>query len=182
MKLLWLCLGLILICAPKRGDAHSHSEVSQISGEWYSVLLASDHREKIEENGSMRVFVEYIHVWKNSSLSFKFHTPVNGKCTELFLTCDPTEDNHVYTVEYDGHNVFSILDMVPDDYIIFHLINHNNGESFQLMELYGRGLDVRSDIREKFVQLCQERGIVEENILDLTKVDRCLYARDGGAA
>nr|C0HJA9.1 RecName: Full=Odorant-binding protein 3; AltName: Full=Odorant-binding protein III; Short=OBP-III [Oryctolagus cuniculus] len=40
---------------------HSHSEVSQISGEWYSVLLASDHREKIEYNGSMRVFVEYIH-------------------------------------------------------------------------------------------------------------------------
>ncbi|XP_051043824.1 coiled-coil domain-containing protein 117-like [Phodopus roborovskii] len=45
-----------------------------IDGEWYTIGLASDKREKIEEHGSMRVFVEYIHFLKNSSLAFKFHT------------------------------------------------------------------------------------------------------------
>lgn len=49
-------------------------DLLQITGEWYSILLASDLREKIEENGSMRVFVEHIDVLENSSLSFKFHT------------------------------------------------------------------------------------------------------------
>lgn len=38
--------------------------------------------------------------------------------------------------------------------------------------LTGRGPDVSSEIREKFVQLSQERGIVKENILDLTKTGK----------
>lgn len=38
----------------------------------------------------------------------------------------------------DGHNVLRILDMVSDEYVIFHLKNENNGESTQVMELYGR--------------------------------------------
>lgn len=46
----------------------------QIKGKWYSILLASDEKEKIEENGSMRVFVEYIDVLANSSLQFTLHT------------------------------------------------------------------------------------------------------------
>ena len=49
-------------------------DLLQITGEWFSILLASDNREKIEENGSMRVFVEYIDVLENSSLLFQFHT------------------------------------------------------------------------------------------------------------
>lgn len=38
--------------------------------------------------------------------------------------------------------------------------------------LTGRGPDVSSEIREKFVQLSQEHGIVKENILDLTKTGK----------
>ncbi|XP_058528504.1 allergen Fel d 4-like isoform X2 [Ochotona princeps] len=174
MKMLWLCVALVLIGAQKEAAA----DVSEVSGYWYSVLLASDHRDKIEENGSMRVFVERIDILEDSSLSVKFHTIDNGQCAAHELVCDPTEEEGVYTVEYNGHNVFRILDMVSDEYVIFYLKNGDNGEGFHLMELYGRGPDVRSEIREKFVQLCQEYGIVKENILDLTKTDRCLQARD----
>lgn len=45
----------------------------QISGNWYSVALASDKREKIEEHGSMRVFVEHIQA-SEDALAFKLHT------------------------------------------------------------------------------------------------------------
>ncbi|MRI72296.1 lipocalin/fatty-acid binding family protein [Enterococcus casseliflavus] len=44
-----------------------------MNGEWHTIILASDKREKIEEHGSMRLFVEHIHVLENS-LAFKFHT------------------------------------------------------------------------------------------------------------
>ncbi|KAI4542543.1 hypothetical protein MG293_007922 [Ovis ammon polii] len=97
MKLLLLCLGLTLVCAQEGTSdvVRSNFDIPKIAGEWYSILLASDHREKIEENGSMRVFVEHIDVLENSSLSFKFHTkifssmvPISSydKCCDLTST------------------------------------------------------------------------------------------------
>jgi hypothetical protein len=53
---------------------NSFTYLLQIKGKWYPILLACDQRKKIEENGSMRVFVEYIDVLANSSLQFTLHT------------------------------------------------------------------------------------------------------------
>lgn len=38
----------------------------------------------------------------------------------------------------DGYNVFRIVETDYTDYIIFHLVNFNEKDSFQLIELYGR--------------------------------------------
>ena len=53
-------------------SANLFLDLLQIAGEWYSILLASDAKENIEENGSMRVFAEHVRVLDNSSLAFKF--------------------------------------------------------------------------------------------------------------
>ncbi|XP_017385851.2 allergen Fel d 4-like [Cebus imitator] len=76
MKLLLLCLGLTLVCAQEEENNNavtSNFDLSKISGEWYSVLIASDRREEIEEDGNMRVFVEHIGYQGESSLTFKLH-------------------------------------------------------------------------------------------------------------
>uniref|UniRef100_A0A8C3X723 Lipocalin/cytosolic fatty-acid binding domain-containing protein n=1 Tax=Catagonus wagneri TaxID=51154 RepID=A0A8C3X723_9CETA len=172
MKLLLLCLGLTLGCSHKEEDHNvvtSNFNVSKIAGEWYSILLASDAKEKIEENGSMRVFVERINVLNNFSLDFKFQTKVNGECIEFTVVCDKIGDG-VYTVDYDGDNKFRILEVNYSDYIILHLVNVNGNKTFQLMELYGRKPDVRPELKNKFVEICQRYGIIKENILDLTKI------------
>ncbi|XP_040598206.1 major urinary protein 20-like [Mesocricetus auratus] len=142
-------------------------------------LLASDKREMIEEHGSMRMFVEYIHLFNYSSLAFKFHTIVNEECTELYLVCDKTEEVGVYDVKYNGYNRFTILDTDHDDYIIIHLRNIKNGETFQRMKLYGRKPKLSSNIKKKFGDLCKKQGIFKENILDLTEADHCLQAQVG---
>ncbi|XP_048204391.1 allergen Fel d 4-like [Perognathus longimembris pacificus] len=153
MKLLLLCLGLTLVCAFHEGemDVVENFDPSKITGKWFSILLASDQKEKIEEEGSMRAFVEYIDVLKNSSLLFKFHA------------------------SYHGTNVFSVADVEYEEYIIFFA---KNEENFLLVELYGRQPDVRTEIKEKFVDFCAKHGIAEGNIVDMTKVeDPCLQAR-----
>uniref|UniRef100_A0A8C9ATE0 Lipocalin/cytosolic fatty-acid binding domain-containing protein n=1 Tax=Prolemur simus TaxID=1328070 RepID=A0A8C9ATE0_PROSS len=147
----------------------------QISGEWYSILLASDHKEKIEENGSMRVFVERIQPLENSSLYFKYHTIINGECSEIPLVCDLTGKDGECSVDYDGHNVATILDTDYTDYLIYHVKNSENEEKSQIMELYGREPDVSPELKEKFVEYCEKYGIVKENILDLTKVGKLSY-------
>ncbi|XP_036035338.1 major urinary protein 5-like [Onychomys torridus] len=189
MKLLLLlkllALELTLVCVHAEGETSAtrkNVNLKKIEGKWYSVGLASDKREMIEEHGSMRVFVEDIHVFENSSLAFKFHTKKNGECTALNFVCDETDKDGEYFVEYHGQNKFNMLDTDYDGYIIFHLRNFKRMETFQLMELYGREQDLSSNIKEKFTELCKKHGIVEENILDLTEADRCLQARGGGKA
>ncbi|XP_010637669.1 allergen Fel d 4 [Fukomys damarensis] len=177
MKLLLLCLGLTLFCTHGEGNGvvRRNFDLAKISGKWYSVLLASDKKETIEEGGSMRVFVESIQALKNSSVFFKFHTRVNGECTEVSLVSDKQGDG-VYTVEYDGYNKFRIVETDPSSYIIFQLRNFNNGETFQLLELYAREPDVSPNLKEKFREFSQKNGVVQ-TVLDLTNVDRCLQAR-----
>ncbi|XP_069861090.1 major urinary protein 4-like [Dipodomys merriami] len=160
MKLLLLCLGLALVCAYNEGemDVVENFDPSKITGKWFTILFASDQKEKIEGNGNMKVFVEYIDLLKNSSLLFKFHTIVSGQCTEGLLAGDKTEKDGVYTAQSD---------MEYDEYVIFLLKNENN---FLLAELYSRQPDVRAEIKENFVEVCEKHGIAEENIVDLTKV------------
>ncbi|EGW00673.1 Major urinary protein 5 [Cricetulus griseus] len=102
LLLLVLGLELILVCVHaegKTGLIGKNFNPEKIKGKWYTIGLASDKREKIEEQGSMRVFVEYIRVFENSSLAFKFHTIVNGECTELYVVCDKTAEDGEYEVE-----------------------------------------------------------------------------------
>ncbi|KAK1334233.1 hypothetical protein QTO34_005235 [Cnephaeus nilssonii] len=180
MKLLLLCLGLTLVCAHDEGNhdvVTSNFDIPKISGEWYTILLASDDKERIEENSVMRSFMESIQAWDDSSLTLKFHVKVNGECTEISLFCDSTKENGVYNVIYAGFVTFRIIEVVYNDYIIFHLINFNNKNTFEMLILLARNPDVSPKLKERFEELCQEYGIAEENILDVTKVDRCLQAR-----
>lgn len=178
LLLLLLCLGLTLVCghAEEASSTRGNLDVAKLNGDWFSIVVASNKREKIEENGSMRVFMQHIDVLENS-LGFKFRIKENGECRELYLVAYKTPEDGEYFVEYDGGNTFTILKTDYDRYVMFHLINFKNGETFQLMVLYGRTKDLSSDIKEKFAKLCEAHGITRDNIIDLTKTDRCLQAR-----
>ncbi|XP_020724594.1 major allergen Equ c 1-like [Odocoileus virginianus] len=180
--LLLLCLGLTLVCAQEGSSdvVRSNFDIPKITGEWYSILLASDLREKIEENGSMRIFVEYITLLENSSLFINMHTKVNGVCTELPLTCDSTGEDGVYTLKYDGENVFRILEVDYNHHIMFYLENFS--DSYKLLELYAREPDTSPELKSRFVEICQKYGVVKENVIDLTKADRCFQERGNGVA
>ncbi|XP_063117362.1 major urinary protein-like, partial [Rattus norvegicus] len=102
---------------------------------------------------------------------------VNGKCRELYLVAYKTPKDGEYFVEYDGGNTFNILKTDYDRYVMFHLVNFKDGETFQLMNLFGRTKDLSSDIKEKFAKLCVAHGITRENIIDVTKTNRCLQAQ-----
>ncbi|XP_051012372.1 major urinary protein 20-like [Acomys russatus] len=172
LLLLLLGLGLTLVCAHAEGETSpggKNFDPIQIEGEWNSILLASDKKEKIEEDGDMRVFADFFYVFENGSLAFHFYAFMDGKCVEQYLVCDRTENDGEYYVKYDGNNTFTVLDVDTDDYVIFYLNNVKDEETFQLMALYGREPDLSSDIKVKFTELCEKHGISETNIVNLTK-------------
>uniref|UniRef100_A0A4W2D0S0 Lipocalin/cytosolic fatty-acid binding domain-containing protein n=1 Tax=Bos indicus x Bos taurus TaxID=30522 RepID=A0A4W2D0S0_BOBOX len=163
------CLSLPLAESPS--GAH-FIDLLQITGEWFSILLASDDREKIE-NGSMRFFVEYISLLENSSLE-------QVKGFHFFPTDQrSSEPCSVFSTD-DGENKFRILQVNYSQHIIFYLENFS--DSFKLLELYAREPDTSPELKNEFVEICQKYGVVKENVIDLTKVDRCLQARRNGVA
>ncbi|XP_053777676.1 allergen Fel d 4 [Desmodus rotundus] len=180
--LLLLCLGLTLVCASNHDVVKCNFDMSQISGEWYSIIWGSEVREMIEENGSMRLFVQYIQNLDNSSVLFKFHKNINGVCGELTLISDTTEENGVYSVPYDGYNTFYIIEAVYNEYVIFHCMNFQNGKKTDIILMHARTPDVSPELKEKFEEICRNRGIQKENILDYTKDDRCIRARGSPGA
>ncbi|XP_014683043.3 major allergen Equ c 1-like isoform X1 [Equus asinus] len=183
MKLLLLCLGLILVCAQQKENsdvALRNFDIPKISGEWYSIFLASDVKEKIEQNGSMRIFVDVIRVLDNSSLYGEYQTKVNGECTEFSVVADKTEEDGVYSVKYDGYNVLRISEFGNNEHMILYLVNFDKDRPYQLLEFYAQEPDVSPEIKEEFVKIVQKQGIVKENIIDLTQTDRCFQLRGNG--
>uniref|UniRef100_A0A8C4LS38 Lipocalin/cytosolic fatty-acid binding domain-containing protein n=1 Tax=Equus asinus TaxID=9793 RepID=A0A8C4LS38_EQUAS len=166
MKLLLLCLGLILVCAQQEENNDVAIRNFDIS-KWYSIFVASDLEEKVEENGSMRIFVELIYALDNSSLYFKFQT--NSELCS-FSSID------------DGYNVFRISQFGDSTYIIVYLANFNKDRPYQVLEFYAREPDVSPELKEEFVEIAQRQGIVKENIIDLTKIDRCFQIRGSGVS
>ncbi|XP_001489495.1 major allergen Equ c 1-like [Equus przewalskii] len=185
MKLLLLCLGLILVCAQQEENSDvplRNFDISKISGEWYSIFVASDIKEKVEEDGSMRIFVENIQPLDNSSLYFKFQRKGNEECSGFSLVADKTEEDAIYSVIYDGYNVFRINEFVNSDYIIIQLVNFRKNRPYQKLDFFAREPDVSPELKEEFVKIAQRQGIFEEKIFDLTQTDRCFLTRGSEVA
>ncbi|XP_015986109.2 salivary lipocalin-like [Rousettus aegyptiacus] len=72
--------------------------------------------------------------------------------------------------------------MVYDDYFIIHLTNFDSEKTFEMMGLYARKPDGSPELKKNFKTICRKYGISEENVLDLTKVDRCLQVRENQVA
>jgi hypothetical protein len=49
---------------------------------------------------------------------------------------------------------------------------HDADATLTVALLTGREPDLNSDIKEKFVKLCEEHGIIRENIIDFTKTSK----------
>ncbi|XP_066223507.1 lipocalin Can f 6.0101-like [Saccopteryx leptura] len=185
MKLLLLCLGLTLVCAHEGGHHEvvtSNFDMSKLSGEWYTVMLASDEKKRIEENGNLRIYVEYMQELANSSLFFKYHTKENGECVQFTITGHPTERNGLYSIIYDGFNLFNIVEAVYSEYLVFYDVNFKNDKETRFMEFFGRKPDLSPTIKKRFEEIGLQLGIPKENIVDVTNGDRCLHNRDSDGA
>ncbi|XP_060234746.1 major urinary protein 20-like isoform X1 [Meriones unguiculatus] len=173
MKLLPLLLGLGLTLASVCGQPFDPKE---LEGEWHTIRLASSKKEKVEEEGSMRVFMEHMKALEDKSIGFKFHTIANEECVDHYVVADETTEPGEYSVEYDGHNKFTLLDADPGAYAIFYLTNFKDGKSFNLVALYAREPDVSQEIKNKFEELREKHGIPKANMVDLTQADTCRHA------
>ncbi|XP_036073992.1 lipocalin Can f 6.0101-like isoform X2 [Rousettus aegyptiacus] len=177
MKLLLLCLGLTLVCVHAE-VVTKNFDVPKLSGEWYTILLASNLKEVIKEDGAMRAFVDSVEASDNSSAVLKIHIKINGKCVPVTLLAHKISEDAVYSINYPGVNRIRIIEAVYDDYMIIHFYNAHSDDTFYIVGLYARTPDKSPEFKEEFKRIGQKFGIPKDNVIDLTKTDRCLQSRD----
>ncbi|XP_036604510.1 major urinary protein-like [Trichosurus vulpecula] len=173
MKILMLTVGLALVCGLQALNNNAEDS-PEITGEWFTAALASNVTSKIEEGGSLQIFVKSLSKHDNL-ISGDFFKRQNGKCIQFSLTASPGEDGQMH-VPYDGENAFS-LESGDSEHLIFVLYNTKVKEVTLWAELYGRTPDVSDEIKKKFEEICERFGIRKDQIRDLSKDDRCQELR-----
>ncbi|XP_027707924.1 minor allergen Can f 2-like, partial [Vombatus ursinus] len=83
MKILLLTVGLALVCGLQVLDNNAEDS-PKLSGKWFTVALASNVTSKIEEGGSLQIFVESLRE-HDGFISGDFFKRENGKCIPLSL-------------------------------------------------------------------------------------------------
>ncbi|XP_015995917.2 allergen Fel d 4 [Rousettus aegyptiacus] len=177
MKLLLLCLGLTLVCAHP-AVVTKNFDYSKLSGEWYTILLSSNDKEAIQEDGVYRPFLEYANVLNNSTLALLFHLKINKECVPVTVLAHKISENAVLNINYTGMDILHIIEAVYDDYMIVRMFKSDPMKTYFEVGLFARTPDESPEVKEEFTRVVQKFGIPKGNILDLTKIDRCLEARE----
>ncbi|XP_070376016.1 epididymal-specific lipocalin-9 isoform X1 [Equus asinus] len=145
MALLLLSLGVSLVSAQQldlRTIVRRNYNIARVSGDWFSVSMASDDMKRIEENGDLRVFIQKIKSLEDGGLKFYFQLMLLGQCVEVPMVCEKTEKNGECTISYEGENRVLLAETDYRVYATFHLLNLRNGTETQVLALYGTALPV----------------------------------------
>ncbi|XP_036604713.1 trichosurin-like [Trichosurus vulpecula] len=173
MKSLMLTVGLALVCGLQALNNNAEDS-PEPTGKWFTIALASNVTSKIEEGGSLQIFVKSL--WEHDGLlTGVFFKRQNGKCNQFSLTASPGEDGQLHGL-YDGENAFS-LESGDSEHLIFVLYNTKDKEVTVWAQLYGRTPDVSDEIKKKFEEISVRVGIRKDQIRDLSKDDRCQELR-----
>ncbi|XP_068964463.1 trichosurin-like [Petaurus breviceps papuanus] len=169
MKILLLTVGLALVCGLQALENNAEDS-TEITGNWFTVALASNVTSKIEEGGSFHIFVKSIS-GNNDVLQGEFFKRTNGKCIAFSVTATTGEDGELHT-EYDGENDITVQS-IDSEHVIFILNNTKDGKVTVWGELFGRTPDLSDEIKKKFEEICEKFGIRKDQIRDLSNDDRC---------
>ncbi|XP_007954179.1 lipocalin Can f 6.0101-like [Orycteropus afer afer] len=146
----------------------------QIEGKWNSIKLGATNRAVIEEGGSYRCFMSAIELLKNGNLNVTYFHRKNGQCIKEFYIADKTAIPGRYEFEYEGKNYLTFV-AVTSDFAVVDTENQSDRGQLVVVELYGRGLSVGDAGQKAYSQHSARRGIPEENIFDLSKLEHCKH-------
>ncbi|XP_046537058.1 epididymal-specific lipocalin-9-like [Equus quagga] len=167
MALLLLSLGVSLVSAQQldlRTIVRRNYNIARVSGDWFSVSMASDDMKRIEENGDLRVFIQKIKSLEDGGLKFYFQLMLLGQCVEVPMVCEKTEKNGECTISYEGENRVLLAETDYRVYATFHLLNLRNGTETQVLALY----------------VCKKYGLGPQNIVSL--IDKGPYRKPAPVA
>ncbi|XP_029420396.1 odorant-binding protein 1b-like [Nannospalax galili] len=95
------------------------ARAKDISGVWYTVAIAADDREKIQEDKPLRMYIRRLQCYsKCQELDIIFQVQLKGQCTLTTVRGRDIGDG-VWRDEYEGENHYKLMKQTKD-FIIFY--------------------------------------------------------------
>ncbi|XP_054436997.1 odorant-binding protein-like [Pteronotus mesoamericanus] len=168
MKILLLILVIGLICADQ-----SPIDLSQLSGEWRTLYIASSDPVKTHGNAPFLVFKREIYFnTENGKVVLKYYVMENGQCVPVTVTGTRIQGN-VFAGAYAGANLYEPIYASETSMVTYNINLDENNEVTKVLDFLGRGPQVNEVDFEKFKELTQEMNIPEENIVNVINYDNC---------
>uniref|UniRef100_A0A8C6E8A1 Lipocalin/cytosolic fatty-acid binding domain-containing protein n=1 Tax=Moschus moschiferus TaxID=68415 RepID=A0A8C6E8A1_MOSMO len=147
--------------------------ISNLSGQWRTVYIASSNLEKIKPNGPFRVyFHKLLFDDEQGTVDFYFYVKHKGKWEYKHVT-GIKQDDGTYAVEYEGKNVFEVTH-ASGNILVAHNINvDEHGKKTALTGLFGTDHEISDSDFERFKEETRDKGIPEENIVNFIDNDDC---------
>ncbi|XP_006739692.1 uterocalin-like [Leptonychotes weddellii] len=153
----WLGLVLALLGGPHvlhTGPQDPNIDENMVNGDWFSIAQASDEPKLLWKDSHMMFFIRKTHVTLK------------------------TIEFHLYRRFADaGHNMIFLEEVDPSHFLIFCIHNHWHRKETVVVNLLSWTPTASCDIMQTFRNYCKSHGISPANIINLTRTDHCLRAR-----
>ncbi|XP_058570444.1 odorant-binding protein-like [Neofelis nebulosa] len=143
--------------------------LTQLSGEWNTLLVAATNVDKIS-NGPFPGYMRKVHVdITNGTVVFNISVMMNGLCTEKSAVGTIGRDKFI-NIGYTNQNILNIFSANSHSITINMNTRRNTAQAFVLL---GRRLHPDDNDFAKFRELMRENNIPEENLIDMSKTEKC---------
>ncbi|CAM9216720.1 unnamed protein product [Rangifer tarandus platyrhynchus] len=161
MQVLLLSLVLVLVCAAQETPAEM--DPSKVTGDWRTIYVAADNKEKIVEGGPLRCYYRQIECKNDCEyLLISYYVKLDGRC-QFFSEELKRQEGGIYIIEFAGTNYLQIIH-VTDNMLVFYFENDDGQKITKITEASGRGTSFTQEELQKYQELNSERGIPNENI------------------
>ncbi|XP_076606782.1 lipocalin-like [Chaetodon auriga] len=151
--------------------------VEAMAGKWYLIGFATNAQWFVSRRASMKVGTAMLTPTADGDLDLSYSSlNSDGSCWRMNNLAKKTDmpGKFTYTSERWGNeNDMRVVDVKYDEYALIHTIKTKGGVPTVVNKLYGRGMDLSADLREKFRQFSLESGVQPDNIAFLPKNEEC---------
>ncbi|XP_053703446.1 lipocalin-like isoform X2 [Synchiropus splendidus] len=168
---------LCLMSASSEVTPQPNFDAQGMAGKWYLIGFATNAEWFINRRASMKMGTAMFTPTAEGDLDMSYASlSPDGSCWRLNNLARKTNalGRFQYTSErWENQNEMYMVDVKYDEYALTHTIKTKGGESTVVNKLYGRGVDLSPEVKEKFKLFSLETGILPENIAFLPKNGEC---------
>ncbi|CAN9501425.1 unnamed protein product [Ophioblennius macclurei] len=142
-----------------------------MAGKWYLIGFATNAQWFISRRDSMKMGTSVFTPTADGDLDISYASlNPDGSCWRLSNLATKTDmpGKFIYTSQRWGSlNDMRFVEAKPEEYALTQTIKSKGSELTVVNKLYGRGVELNQELRDKFKQFSLNNGVLDENIVFL---------------
>ncbi|XP_054610659.1 palmitoyltransferase ZDHHC23-A-like [Dunckerocampus dactyliophorus] len=156
-------------------DFLTMADASTMAGKWYLIGFASNGQWFVDHRASMKMGTAILSPNADGDLDISYASlKSDGSCWRMNNLAKKTDVPGKFTYTSWGNaNDMRVVEVKYDQYALTHTITLDGGNPTVVNKLYGRAVDLSTDVLDKFRQFSLDTGILPENTAFLPKNGEC---------